>query len=59
MSDSPRFVHRVLASGEHCVYAPDVKGLGAVAATENEARREALNLLEQFRDMGATIEPRR
>ena len=38
MSDTPRFEHRILSSGEHCVTSPDVTGLCAVAGTEAEAR---------------------
>ena len=58
MSDVPRFEHRILSSGEHCVTSPDVKGLCAVAATEAEARRGAVALLAEFQRLGLPIRPR-
>lgn len=58
MSDTPRFEHRILSSGEHCVTSPDVKGLCAVAGTEAEARRGAAALLAQFQRLGLPVRPR-
>ncbi len=58
MPDMPRFAHRILSSGEHCVISPDVKGLCAVADTEAEAQRGALALLERFHRLGLPIRPR-
>lgn len=58
MSDAPRFDHRILASGEHCVTSPDVKGLCAIAGTEVDARHEAGELLALFKRRGIPIRPR-
>lgn len=58
MSDGPRFEHRTLSSGEHCVISPDVKGLCAVGETEAEAHDGAAALLEQFRRLRLPIRPR-
>lgn len=58
MSDAPRFEHRILSSGEHCVTSPDVKGLCAVAGTEAEARLGAAVLLAEFERLGLSIRPR-
>ena len=58
MSDAPRYEHRILSSGEHCVTSPDVRGLCAIAATEAEARRGAVALLAQFQRFGLPLHPR-
>lgn len=58
MSDAPRFEHRVLSSGEHCVTSPDIRGLCAVAPTEAESRQGAVALLARCVRLSLPIRPR-
>ena len=55
MNNEPRFQHRILSSGEHCVTSPDIKGLCAVAGNEADARREAIALAALFRELGVPL----
>ena len=49
MTNRIRFLHKELDSGQHSITSPDLKGFCIVAATETEAVKQAIDMLEVIR----------